>query len=366
MKCMYNYKKYKIIYYLEVIRKMIKVGIIGATGYVGQQIVGLLSRHPNCEIGFLSSNSYAGQVFSDIYGQYKNIIDIKCIDTGEVNEYVSKVDLVFIALPHGLAFETAIICNELNVKVIDIGADFRLKDLSTYKKWYKVEHGAKSLNQVSVYGLPEVYRDQIKGASLIGNPGCFPTASILGLMPLVKQDFVDSSSIIIDAKSGVSGAGRSTKIDNLYGEINESFKAYSVASHRHTPEIEQELSKVSHKDITLTFTPHLVPMNRGILATSYINLFEDISVEEIYDIYRSEYENDPFIRVIDELPQTKWVRDSNFCDIAIRVDERTNRAIVISAIDNMMKGAAGQGIQNMNLMFGLDERTGLDMLPMLP
>lgn len=345
---------------------MIKVGIIGATGYVGQQLVGLLLRHQNCEISFVSSNSYAGISFSNIYRQYTGIFDMECIDHSEVKNHLANVDLVFIALPHGLSFEIVKVCYENNVKVIDIGADFRLKDIDIYKEWYQVDHGAKELNQKAVYGLPELYREEIKGASLIGNPGCFPTASILGLIPLMKSDFVDKSSIIIDAKSGVSGAGRSVKVDNLYGEVNESFKAYGVASHRHTPEIEQELSTVSNEDIRLTFTPHLVPMNRGILATSYVSLVKEASQKDLYDLYKKEYKDEAFVRVIDELPQTKWVRDSNFCDIALRVDNRTNRVIVISAIDNMMKGAASQGIQNMNLMFGLDERTGLGMLPMLP
>lgn len=345
---------------------MINVGIIGATGYVGQQLVGILARHPQCKINFVSSNSYKDMSFSDAYGQYKEIFDMKCIETGQVNEHLSEVDVVFIALPHGLAFETAKKCSEMNVKVIDMGADFRLKDVNIYKDWYKLDHEAQELNQKSVYGLPEIYKEEIKEASLIGNPGCFPTASILGLMPLMKTDYVDKSSIIIDAKSGVSGAGRGASVDKLYGEVNESFKAYGVASHRHTPEIEQELSNASNEKITLTFTPHLVPMNRGILATSYINLVKDVSEEEVYNIYKETYKDAPFVRVIEELPQTRWVRGSNFCDIGIRIDKRTNRAIVISAIDNMMKGAAGQGVQNMNLMFDLDEKTGLDMLPMLP
>lgn len=345
---------------------MIKVGVIGATGYVGQQLIGLLSRHRECDISFVSSNSYVDMSFSEIYGQYTDIFNMKCIDTNEVNEYLPEVDIVFIALPHGLAFETAEICSKLNVKVVDIGADFRLKDVDVYKDWYKLNHRAEELNAQAVYGLPEIYKEEIKDALVIGNPGCFPTASILGLMPLMKTDFVDKSSIIIDAKSGVSGAGRSAKVDNLYAEVNESFKAYGVASHRHTPEIEQELSNAGNEDIKLTFTPHLVPMNRGILATSYVNLQKEVSLEELYDLYKEEYEEAPFVRIRENLPQTKWVRGSNFCDIAIRIDERTNRVIVISAIDNMIKGAAGQAIQNMNIMFGLDEKIGLEMLPMLP
>ncbi len=345
---------------------MIKVGIIGATGYVGQQLVGLLARHKECDIRFVSSNTYSGESFSNIYGQYTNVFNMKCIATDEVNEHLSKVDIVFIALPHGLAFETAKACKNLNVKIIDMGADFRLKDVDIYKQWYKQEHRALKLNQKAVYGLPEIYLEEIKETSIIGNPGCFPTASILALMPLLKTNLIDKSSIIIDAKSGVSGAGRSSKVDNLYSELNESLKAYGVAAHRHTPEIEQELSSVCNENITLSFTPHLVPMNRGILTTSYINLKKSVNEKELYELYKEEYKGAPFVRIIDDLPQTRLVRGSNFCDIAIRVDERTNRVIVLSAIDNMMKGAAGQGIQNMNIMFGLDEKTGLDNLPMLP
>ncbi len=345
---------------------MISAGVIGATGYVGQQLVGFLLNHPMCSIGFLSSNSYAGIPFSQIYGQYKDLVDLECIETQKVNEHLSDVDLVFIALPHGMAFETARLCYEKGIKVIDIGADFRLKDVDEYKEWYELEHRAEDMNKKAIYGLAEVNKEKIKEAFLIGNPGCYPTASILALMPLLKTDLIDKQSIIIDAKSGVSGAGRSAKVDNLYGEANESFKAYAVASHRHTPEIEQELSNLGNEDIKILFTPHLLPMNRGILTTSYLNLEKNVTLEELYDLYKEEYKDAPFIRIIDELPQTRWVKGSNFCDIAIRIDERTNRVIVVSAIDNMVKGAAGQAIQNMNLMFGIEETTGLKTVAMLP
>lgn len=345
---------------------MISAGVIGATGYVGQQLVGFLVNHPMCSIGFVSSNSYVGIPFSQVYGQYKGVVDMECIETAKVNNYLSDVDVVFIALPHGMAFETAKQCYEKGIKVIDIGADFRLKDIEEYKEWYKVDHRAEELNKKAIYGLPEVNKEKIKEAFLIGNPGCYPTASILSINPLLKTDFIDKHSIIIDAKSGVSGAGRSTKVDNLYGEVNESLKAYAIASHRHLPEIEQELSKIGKEGIKISFTPHLVPMNRGILTTSYANLKKDVTLEELYDLYKEEYKDAPFIRIIDELPQTRWVKGLNFCDIAIRIDERTNRVIIVSAIDNMVKGAAGQAIQNMNIMFGLDETTGLKPLAMLP
>lgn len=344
---------------------MIKVGIIGATGYVGQQLVALIHHHKECDIEFLSSNSYADIPYSQIYGHHR-CLDKKCIKTQDVEKHLSKVDLVFIALPHGMAFNFVKKSLYNNVKVIDIGADFRLKDVNAYESWYKVPHEATDLISEAVYGLPEIYKDQIEKSSLIANPGCYPTAGILGLMPLLKHKLIDPFSIIIDAKSGVTGAGRSAKVDNLFSEVNESLKAYSVASHRHTPEIEQELSKLYNGEVKLTFTPHLIPMNRGILNTCYGTLAKKISKEELYELYKKEYEEDYFIRVTDDIPETKWVKGTNFCDIGLRVDERTNRVIVVSAIDNMMKGAAGQGVQNMNIMFGLEETRGLQIAPMIP
>lgn len=354
--------------YIKIVRgsDMIKAGIIGATGYVGQQLVWLLHHHPECSIHFLTSHSYADIQFNKVYGQYTGFIQDKCIKMQEMDEYLAETDVVFIALPHGKAFDIAGKCLERGVKVIDIGADFRLKDADVYKQWYKLEHNALELLPSAVYGLPELKREYIKGADLIANPGCYTTASILAMAPLVKAGIIDNSSIIIDAKSGVSGAGRAAKTDFIYGEVNESFKAYGIASHRHTPEIEQELSILGGDEITLSFTPHLVPMNRGILATCYGNLKKDISEDEIYELYKKEYGKEYFIRILEELPQTRWVKGTNFCDIALRVDKRTNRVIVVSAIDNMVKGAAGQAIQNMNILFNIEENKGLELLAMLP
>lgn len=345
---------------------MIKVGIIGATGYVGEQLAWFLHHHPQCEIHFMTTNSYADMEYSKIYGQYKGFIDDKCINIQEMDAYLEETDVVFFALPHGKAFDMAQKCLDQGVKIIDMGADFRLKNPDTYKEWYKLEHNAVDLIPKAVYGLPELHRKGIQKADLIANPGCYPTASILGLNPLVKTGLIDMDSIIIDAASGVSGAGRSAKVANLYGEVNESFKAYGVAGHRHTPEIEQELSYISSHDITLNFTPHLAPMNRGILASCYANLKKEVSTKDLYHLYNEEYGNEYFVRVIEDLPETRWVKGSNFCDIALRVDPRTNRVIVVSAIDNMMKGAAGQGIQNLNIMFGLKENEGLELLAMMP
>jgi N-acetyl-gamma-glutamyl-phosphate reductase len=284
----------------------------------------------------------------------------------DAEESLSSIDVLFLALPHGKSFDITRKALERGVKVIDLGSDYRLKSTEIYEKWYGVVHECGDLMPSAVYGLPELNREKIKGTSLIGNPGCYPTASILGLSPLLKHHLIDPSSIIIDAKSGVSGAGRSAKIDILYCEVNESIKAYGVAGHRHTPEIEQELSNVYGSSITLTFTPHLVPMDRGILATSYGKLNKTISTEELYEIYHSFYDAEYFVRVTEDLPETRWVRGSNFCDIGLRVDERTGRVIVMSVIDNLVKGAAGQAVQNMNIAFGLDEKQGLELLPMVP
>lgn len=345
---------------------MIKVGVIGSTGYAGQQLVWLLHKHPNTKISFLSSHSYVDIPFSKIYGNYIKDIEDICIDEKEALNRLNEIDVIFIALPHGKSFDIVKKALDLGIKVVDLGADFRIENPQTYKEWYNLDHGAVDLLQNAVYGLPELNRDFIRNADLIANPGCYPTASILALTPLLKNNIIDSSSIVIDAKSGVSGAGRSLNMSILYGECNESIKAYSISTHRHTPEIEQILSKSCNKNILLSFTPHLVPMNRGILATCYGNLIKNISEEELYDMYDSFYKNECFVRIIKDMPETKWVKNSNMCDISIRVDKRTGRVIVVSAIDNLIKGAAGQALQNMNIMFGLDENIGLDFLSMFP
>lgn len=347
-------------------KRMIQVGIIGATGYVGGQLAWLLYHHPQCEIHFMTTHSHTDREYSKIYGQYKGFIDKRCINIQEIDTYLEETDIVFFALPHGKTFGIVQKCLDRGVKVIDMGADFRLKNPEMYRLWYQLEHKAMDLIPKAVYGLPELYREKIQKADLIANPGCYPTASILGLYPLVKAGLIDMNSIIIDAVSGVSGAGRSVKMANLYGEVNESFKAYGVAGHRHTPEIEQEISSLCGKDITLNFTPHLAPMNRGILATCYANLKKKVSNEEVYRVYDKEYSDEYFVRLMEDLPETRWVKGSNFCAIALRVDSRTNRIIVVSAIDNMMKGAGGQAVQNLNLMFGLKENEGLELLAMIP
>jgi N-acetyl-gamma-glutamyl-phosphate reductase len=345
---------------------MIRAGIVGATGYAGEQLVWFLNNHTKVNIDFYSSHSFAGEQFSDIYVNYNGFIKDICIDMEETFNRLDKIDVLFIALPHGKAFELTEKALSLGVKVIDLGADFRLNSQAEYEEWYGIKHQLPSLLDKAVYGLPEINRERIKDVNLIANPGCYPTATILALAPLLKNKLIDIKTIIVDAKSGVSGAGRSANIATLFTECNESIKAYGVASHRHTPEIEQELSKLAEEKVTISFTPHLVPMNRGILSTCYSSLKEGISTEELLSVYKDFYTDNRFVKVIAGLPETRWVRGSNLCHIGVRVDRRTNRVIVVSAIDNLVKGAAGQAVQNMNIMFGLEENTGLDFAAMAP
>lgn len=343
---------------------MIKGGIVGATGYAGQQLIWFLHNHSEVSIEFISSHNYADVEFSEVYPSYNKFIRQRCINMQKAEEKLSDIDVLFIALPHGKSFDITKKALSKGVKVIDLGGDFRLDSLEVYEEWYGVKHEADSLLKDSVYGLVEINRNEIKKSNLIANPGCYTTASILALYPLVKEKLIHTDSIIIDAKSGVSGAGRSLKIQSLYTECNESIKAYGVSNHRHTPEIEQELSKAADEDITLVFTPHLVPMNRGILSTCYGKLKNNITEESLKNIYKEFYKDEYFIRVVNDIPETRNVRGSNLCDIGLRVDKRTNRVIVISAIDNLVKGAAGQAVQNMNVMFGFREEMGIDILPM--
>ena len=342
---------------------MIKAGVIGATGYAGQQLTGLLVNHPQAEVAFVSSNSYAGQKFSDVYPQFYRVLDQTLLSTEEAMQAMDGVDVVFTALPNGLVFDIAQKAMEKNVKLIDFSADFRLDDAQVYEKWYKTEHTAKHLIRQQVYGLPELWRDRIRGARLIANPGCYTTASILAVSALLREEgLIDPDRIIIDAKSGITGSGRKKDISLLYAEAGESVKAYGIANHRHTPEIEQELSKVAGREICLQFTPHLMPMKRGILATIYVDLQKDVTEEDLYQVYEKYYGAEPFVRIRRGMCETRFVVGTNFCDISVRVDPRTHRAVITSCIDNMMKGAAGQALQNMNIICGLKETAGLDRL----
>ena len=338
---------------------MIKAGIIGATGYAGQELTKLLNKHPKVIIEFLSSNSYSGKPFSEIYPHFIGIIDKVLISTDDALKKIPDIDVLFTALPHGTAFDFVKKAFDSGIKVIDLGADFRLNDIETFENWYKTKHTAKDLLEKAVYGLPELWKDNIKGSQIIANPGCYTTASILALAPALKLKLIDAETIIVDAKSGVTGAGRKADIPLLFSECGESVKAYGIASHRHTPEIEQELSKMYGSKVQITFTPHLIPMQKGILSTCYAQIAGSYSKEEIHQLYKDFYKDAPFVRIREDYLETRFVKDTNYCDISIWTDKRTNRLIVTSALDNLVKGASGQAVQNMNIVFGFDEKEGL-------
>ena len=346
---------------------MIKVGIIGATGYAGGELVRILSGHKDAEIKWYGSRSYIDRKYADVYRNMFQIVDAVCMDDN-MEELASQVDVIFTATPQGLC--ASLVNEEIlsKTKIIDLSADFRLKDVKVYEEWYKIEHKAPRFLEEAVYGLCEVNRESVRNARLVANPGCYTTCSILTAYPLAKEGLIDMSTLIIDAKSGTSGAGRGAKVPNLFCEVNENIKAYGVASHRHTPEIEEQLGYAAGEQVTLSFTPHLVPMNRGILATEYAKLTKDVSWEDVKAVYDKYYGDEKFIRVLDKdvCPETKWVEGSNYVDIGFKIDPRTNRIIMMGVIDNLVKGAAGLAVQNMNLMFGLEESEGLELVPMFP
>ena len=346
---------------------MIKVGIIGATGYAGGELVRILMGHKDAEIKWYGSRSYVDQKYADVYRNMFQIVDAKCMDDN-MEELADQVDVIFTATPQGLC--ASLVSEEIlsKTKIIDLSADFRLKDVNVYEEWYKIEHKAPQYIDEAVYGLCEINRDLVKSARIVANPGCYTTCSILPAYPLAKEGLIDMSTLIIDAKSGTSGAGRGAKLPNLYCEVNENIKAYGVATHRHTPEIEEQLGYASGEKVVLNFTPHLVPMNRGILATEYATLKKEVTYEEVKAVYDKYYAKEKFVRVLDRdvCPETKWVEGSNYVDIGFKIDPRTNRIIMMGAIDNLVKGAAGQAVQNMNLLFGLPEEEGLELVPMFP
>ena len=349
------------------VESMIKAGIIGATGYAGAELVRLLLGHKEVEIKWYGSRSYVDQAYASVYQNMFQLVDEKCLDDN-MEAMADQVDVIFTATPQGLC---ASLVNEniLNkVKIIDLSADFRIKDVNRYEEWYGIKHQSPEFIDEAVYGLCEINREDIKKARLIANPGCYPTCSTLSIYPMAKEGLIEMNSVIIDAKSGTSGAGRGAKVNNLYCEVNENIKAYGVATHRHTPEIEDQLSYASGEEVLLNFTPHLIPMNRGILVTAYATLKKDVSYEEVKAIYDSYYKNEKFVRVLDKdvCPETRWVEGSNYVDVNFKIDKRTNRIIMMGAMDNLVKGAAGQAVQNMNLIFGLDEAEGLSLVPMFP
>ncbi|TFG93825.1 MAG: N-acetyl-gamma-glutamyl-phosphate reductase [Syntrophobacterales bacterium] len=345
---------------------MPKVGIYGASGYTGQELLRLLIGHPGADVVAITSRKFKGTPVSEVYPAFAGMTDLEFVDSSP-HQLVSSCDVVFLALPHGEAMLVAPVFVEAGVKVIDLSADFRLRDVSIFEAWY-VKHTAPDLLEKAVYGLPELYRDDIKGSNLVANPGCYPTSIILGVAPLLKEGCIDTSSIIADSKSGVSGAGRDLQLGSLFCEVNEGFKAYKIGSHRHTPEIEQELGRIANTAITISFTPHLLPVNRGILSTIYADLNKKVSQSEITDMYQRFYADEKFVRIctVGSLPNISAVRGSNFCDIGCVADGRTGRVVIVSAIDNLVKGASGQAVQNMNLMCGLPEDAGLDHISLFP
>ena len=345
-----------------------KVGIVGANGYSGVELIRLLAQHPHIEIEMLISHSTSGTPIHEIYPHLSGICE-KTLEKAEAEEIAKRVELVFFATPAGVSQKLIPDLINKGLTCIDLSGDFRLKDSEIYETWYKRECTAQSeYLQQAVYGLTEWNRRQIEEARLIANPGCYPTATLLGVLPALKLGLIDPDTIIIDGKSGVSGAGRSVTQGNMYSEVNESVKAYKLGSHQHIPEIEQAIAAVTEKDVKVSFTTHLVPMTRGILCTIYANLKGSHSSEEISEAYKQFYEDHPFVRIREtgNWPTTKEVKGSNYCDIALYVDERTKRLTIVSVIDNVVKGASGQAIQNMNVLYGWEETTGLQLTPIYP
>ena len=346
---------------------MIKVGIMGSTGYAGGELARLLLQREDVEILWYGSKSYVDQKYASVYQNMFQLVEDSCQDDN-MEALAEQADVIFTATPQG--FCASLINEDIlrKTKVIDLSADYRIKDVAVYEEWYKIKHKTPQFIKEAVYGLPELNREEIKKARLIANPGCYPTCSILSVYPLLKEGLIDPDTLIIDAKSGTSGAGRGAKVDNLYCEVNENIKAYGVGVHRHTPEIEEQLSYGADRPVTISFTPHLVPMNRGILVTAYGTLTKPVSYEEVKAAYDKYYADEYFVRVLekDVVPQTKWVEGSNFVDVNFKIDPRTNRVVMMGSMDNLVKGAAGQAVQNMNLLFGLPENKGLKLVPMFP
>lgn len=345
---------------------MIRIGIVGASGYTGVELARLLSNCPDVKLTVATSRQYNGKKLAEVYPNLAGMVDILCEDL-QKEELLDRADLFFTAVPHQTAMAIVPDLLEAGKKVVDLSADFRLQDASEYEKWYQ-KHTARKYLAEAVYGLPELYRKSIAKTRLVANPGCYPTSVILGLAPLLKAGVVEPESLIIDAKSGASGAGRVAQTGTLFCEISGGFKAYKVAEHRHTPEMEQEISKLCGKSVNISFTPHLLPMSRGILSTIYAKLARSITDKEAGEMYRNFYADEPFVRLCGtgQLPATQFVRGSNFCDIGIKTDRRTGRIVIVSVIDNLVKGAAGQAVQNMNLMCNLPETKGLLAVPMFP
>ncbi len=342
---------------------MTRVGIIGATGYVGAELVRIIAGHPSVELAVITSRQFAGVNFSAVYPSMTGLVDLEC-DEFSVDLVCNRADIIFMALPHKLPMAFVPPLLEKNKRIIDLSADFRFNNADLYESAYQ-PHTARELLKDSVYGLSEIYKEAIQTADLVGNPGCYPTSVLLPLIPLIREGALDLASIIADSKSGVSGAGRSLSIGSHFSEVNESFKPYKVGVHRHNPEMDAVLSREAQQPVQMTFVPHLVPITRGMMTTIYAGMAESLSPEDIAYCYEKAYGNKPFVRLCpdDSVPNSLHVKGTNFCDIGFKIDDRHQRLILMSAIDNLVKGAAGQAVQNMNIMLGLDETAGLLSVP---
>ncbi len=343
-----------------------RVGIIGATGYTGVELLRLLLHHPEVEVTALTSQKYAGMPVDQVFPSLMKRLPLKCEELN-VDQISKKADFIFTAVPHKTAMEVVPLFYRQGKRIVDLSADFRFKTAAVYEKWYQ-KHTSADLLPESVYGLPELHREKIRNAKIVGNPGCYPTGALMGLIPLVKKGGISLDNIVVDSKSGVSGAGRDVVLESLFCEVNEGVKAYKIFGHRHTPEIDQELSQLAQKEISVTFVPHLIPVDRGILSTLYVRLTKKMKTEELLDVFQEGYREEPFIRVHPKgkLPNTKNVRGSNLCDIGVTVNESDGRAVIVTAIDNLVKGASGEAVQNMNIMLGFPETLGLDVMPLFP
>lgn len=346
---------------------MLRVGIIGASGYTGVELARILSGHPEVELTVATSRQYAGKPLSEVFPSLRKRVDLIC-ENLETDELAERADFFFTAVPHKTAMDIVPPLLAAGKKVVDLSADFRIRDVAVYEQWYQA-HSSSELIDEAAYGLPELYRNQVKVARLVANPGCYPTSVTLGLAPLLREKLIDPATLVIDSKSGTSGAGRSASVGTLFCEVTDGFRAYKVGgSHRHIPEIEQELSLLAGESVTVSFTPHLLPISRGILSTIYASMNSTASEREIQQLYEKTYAEEPFVRVCPTgtFPATQYVRGSNCCDIGIKLDPRTGRIIVLAAIDNIAKGASGQAVQNMNLMNGFDETCALLGAPFFP
>jgi N-acetyl-gamma-glutamyl-phosphate reductase len=345
---------------------MLRVGIVGASGYTGEELARILSRHPGIALTVATSRQFAGKKICEVFPNLRGLVDIVLEDVG-LEDLVERADLFFTAVPHQTAMNIVPALLAAGRLVVDLSADFRIRDARVYEQWYQAHSAPEYLAQ-AVYGLPELNREKIKGTGLVANPGCYPTSILLGTAPLVKAGLIDATTIIADSKSGTSGAGRAATIGSLFCEVADGFRAYKIGEHRHTPEIEQELSLLAGAPVTISFTPHLLPISRGILSTVYASLRDGVDTDRLTAAYEDFYRDEYFVRLspAGTYPATQYVRGSNFCDIGFKVDPRTKRIVIVAVIDNLVKGAAGQAVQNMNLMCGFPEGEGLGVVPLFP